>query len=172
MLDARLDRACFAFLVDPEAARQAHNAGVGSTIEVSLGGKTDDLHGAPLELAAYVKTLHDGRLKMLAMVKGASLNLGPMARLVVDGIDIVVASNRSQTFDIGPFLAVGIDVTAYPIVALKSSNHFRAGFQDIAGTIITAHPPGLTTHHVEIFDRVRAPGPLWPIDPAADYAPR
>ena len=81
---------------------------------MSLGGKTDDLHGAPLELTAYVKALHDGRLKMLAMVKGASLHLGPMARLVVDGIDIVVASNRSQTFDIGPFLAVGIDVTTYP----------------------------------------------------------
>lgn len=170
MLDARLEKACFAFLVDPEVARQAHDAGVGSTIDLSLGGKTDDLHGAPLELTAYVKALHDGRLKMLAMVKGASLNLGPMARLVVDGIDIVVASNRSQTFDIGPFLAVGIDVTAYPIVALKSSNHFRAGFQDIAGTIVTADPPGLTTHHVEIFDRVRGPGALWPVDPAAEYA--
>ena len=55
-------------------------------------------------------------------VKGASLHRGRMARLVVDGIDIVVASNRSQTFDVGPFLAVGIDVTTYPIVALKSSN--------------------------------------------------
>ena len=169
MLDAGLEKACFAFLVDPEVARQAHEAGVGSTIAVRLGGKTDHLHGAPLELTAYVKALHDGRLTMLAMVKGASLNLGPMARLVVDGIDIVVASNRSQTFDIGPFLAVGIDVTAYPIVALKSSNHFRAGFQDLAGTIITADPPGLTTHHIEIFDRLRAPGPLWPIDAAAAY---
>ena len=169
MLEARLEKACFAFLVDPEVARQAHEAGVGSTIDVRLGGKTDDLHGAPLQLTAYVKALHDGRLTMLAMVKGASLHLGPMARLVVDGIDIVVASNRSQTFDIGPFLAVGIDVTAYPIVALKSSNHFRAGFQDLAGTIITADPPGLTTHHIEIFDRTRAPGPLWPIDPGAEY---
>ena len=169
MLDARLEKACFAFVVDPEVALQAHEAGVGSTIDVRLGGKTDDLHGAPLELTAYVKALHDGRLTMLAMVKGASLRLGPMARLVVDGIDIVVASNRSQTFDIGPFLAVGIDVTTYPIVALKSSNHFRAGFQDIAGTIVTADPPGLTTHRIETFDRRHAPGPLWPIDPAADY---
>ena len=172
MLEARLEKACFAFLVDPEVARQAHDAGVGSTLDVRLGGKTDDLHGAPLELTAYVKALHDGRLKMLAMVKGASLHLGPMARLVVDGIDIVVASNRSQTFDIGPFLAVGIDVTTYPIVALKSSNHFRAGFQDLAGTIVTADPPGLTTHRIETFERRRAPEPLWPVDPAAEYESR
>ncbi|MFP6824080.1 MAG: M81 family metallopeptidase [Pseudomonadales bacterium] len=170
MLEAKLDKACFAFLVDPEVALQAHKAGVGNSIDVSLGGKTDDLHGDPLELNVYIKALHDGRMKMLAMVKGAPMHLGLMARLVVNGIDIVVASNRSQTFDIGPFLAVGIDVVTYPIVALKSSNHFRAGFQDIAGTIITADPPGLSTHRMETFNRRRAPGPVWPIDAAAEYS--
>jgi len=29
------------------------------------------------------------------------------------------------------------------VVALKSSHHFRAGFQDLATAIITADPPGL-----------------------------
>ena len=34
----------------------------------------------------------------------------------------------------------------------------------------TADPPGLTTHHIEIFDRRRVPGPLWSIDSGAEYA--
>ncbi len=169
MLEAKLERACFGFIVDPEVAAEAHAAGVGTTINVQLGGKYDDLHGEPLALTAYVKALHDGRLVMRAMFKGAGLNLGKMARLVVDGIDIVVASNRSQTFDVAPFLAVGIDVLEYDIVALKSSNHFRAGFTDLAGSIITADPPGLTTHHVEIFPREHALSKLWPIDESASY---
>jgi len=169
MLDAELEKACFAFIVDSTVADQAHEAGVGSTINIKLGAKYDDLHGEPLSLSVYVKALHDGRLVMQAMAKGAPMNLGRIARLVVDGIDIVVASRRSQTFDPGPFEAVGIDVNEYPVVALKSSNHFRAGFQDLAAKIVTADPPGLTTHHIEIFPRENSVSALWPIDEAAEY---
>ena len=164
MLEAKLDNACFGFLVDPEVAGLCHEAGVGARLTVCLGGKYDDLHGAPLELTGYVKSLHDGRVTMRAMFKGSPLNLGPMARLVVDGMDVIVASRRSQTFDIEPFLAVGIDVMKYDYVALKSSAHFRAGFQELAGAIVTADPPGLTTLKLEVFPREHAPGPLWPVD--------
>lgn len=169
ILDAKVPNAAFGFIVDAEVAAQAHEAGVGSMIDVRLGGKTDDLHGDPLELSVYVKALHDGRITMQAMAKGAPLNLGPMARLVVDDFEILVASRRSQTFDPEPFLALGIDVRRLDTIALKSSNHFRAGFQDIAGTIVTADPPGLTTHHIEIFPRQLAPGAMWPIDDNASY---
>lgn len=170
LLDADVSNACFAFIVDPEVAEQAHRAGVGANVTVDLGGKYDDLHGDTLRLDAYVKALHDGRLVMRAMMKGAPMHLGKMARLVVGGLDVVVASRRSQTFDIAPFLATGIDVNDYDIVALKSSNHFRAGFRDVARKIVTADPPGLTTHHIEIFERRNAPGPLWPIDDSANWS--
>ena len=170
MLDAKLEGACFGFIVDAQVAAEAHAAGCGATIEISLGGKYDDLHGAPIATRAYVKSLSDGRLVMQAMSKGARNHLGKMARLVIDGIDVIVASRRSQTFDPEPFLALGIDVSRYRIVALKSSNHFRAGFKDIAGAIVTADPPGLTTHHIEIFPRHRASTRLWPLHAQAQYS--
>ena len=171
MLDAGLEKAAFAFVVDPAVAAQAHAAGVGATISVSLGGKYDEMHGAPLERVVYVKALHDGRLIMRAMGKGSPINLGPLARLIIDGIDVVVGSARSQTFDVGPFEAVGINVADYPIVALKYSNHFRAGFAGIASRIVTADPPGLTTHHIEVFSRAHKPAPMWPLDAGAGYDP-
>lgn len=170
MLQARLGAdACFAFLVDPETAAQAHAAGVGAEINVLLGGKTDDLHGAPVAARAYVKALHDGRVVMQHMFKGAPLKLGLMARLVIDDMDVVVASRRNQTFDQEPFLAVGIDVLKYKYVALKSSNHFRAGFQHLAGAIVTADTPGLTTHKIEVFPRQHTSRRLWPLDDAAEF---
>ena len=161
--------ACFAFVVDPQTAAAAHTAGVGATINVSLGGKTDELHGAPIETEAYVKALHDGRVVMQHMFKGSPLNLGPLARLVIADMDVVVASRRSQTFDQEPFLAVGIDVMKYKYVALKSSNHFRAGFQHLAGAIVTADTPGLTTHKIEVFPRQHTARRLWPLDANACY---
>jgi microcystin degradation protein MlrC len=48
------------------------------------------------------------------------------------------------------------------VVGLKSSQHFRAGFGLLAGAILTADAPGLTTNHVEVFDHPRAGRPLWP----------
>jgi len=173
MLDAGLSNACFGFIVDPETAAQAHSAGVGAELKVQLGGRYDDLHGEPLVLDVYVKALHDGRCTMQAMMRGAPINYGPLARLKVAGyedFDIVVGSRRSQTFDTETFLAVGIDVTQRDIVALKSSNHFRAGFSDLAVAILTADPPGLTTHHVEVFPRQHGARALWPIDDAAEFS--
>ncbi|MCB1684322.1 MAG: M81 family metallopeptidase [Pseudomonadales bacterium] len=171
MLEAGLSGACFGFIVDPEVAAIAHRAGTGATVQIELGGKYDDLHGAPLTLNAYVKALHDGRIRLQAMFKGSPLNLGPLARLQAQGMDIIVASRRSQTFDREPFLAVGIDVEQQQYVALKSSNHFRAGFQELASAIVTADPPGLTTHHIEVFPRLRTQEPLWPTDPDTRFAP-
>jgi microcystin degradation protein MlrC len=114
------------------------------------------------------------------MFRGVRVSYGPMARLQAPrgvggphghGIDIIVGSERSQTFDTEVFLLNGIDVTRYKIVALKSSQHFRAGFTDLAAEIITSDAPGLTTERVEAFERTRPSGPLWPKDPTATYLP-
>jgi microcystin degradation protein MlrC len=103
------------------------------------------------------------------MFRGARWRIGPLARLLVDGIDIVVGSRRSQTFDTEPFLAVGIDVTRYKIVALKSSHHFRGCFQDLAAKIITTDPPGLTTHRINGFARENLRHSVWPLDAETQY---
>lgn len=174
MLDAKLAQrlprgACFGFVVDAITAAQAHAAGVGAEIDIELGARTDDLHGTPIVARAKVRALHDGRLVLQHMFRGAPLKLGPLARLVIDGLDIVVGSRRSQTFDKEPFLAVGIDVMRYDIVALKSSNHFRGCFQGIAQSIVTADPPGLSTHNIGVFPRQATARAFWPVDDRATY---
>jgi microcystin degradation protein MlrC len=171
LLAARPENSAFGFIVDPEVARQAHRAGTGATIEVRLGGKTDRLHGEPIEATARVKLLTDGQFKLRAIAAGSPVDLGPTARLVIDGLDVIVASKRSQTLDAEVFLLHGIDVTRCRIVALKSSNHFRAGFQPLAHRIITADPPGLTTLQVQVFERSRTRRPIWPLDADAEYVP-
>ena len=171
MLDASVADAVYGFIYDPEVAQLAHRAGVGATIDVKLGGKHDDLHGEPIPIRAYVKALTDGCfVYSTPMLAGLKANYGPMARLQVGGLEILVGSARSQTFDHEVFLLHGIDVTRYRIIALKSSNHFRAGFSQLATQIVTADSPGLTTQRTEVFERTRPPGPLWPKDPDAAYS--
>ena len=175
LIDQRAREAVFGFLCDAEAVAACHEAGVGQVIRLRLGGKHDKLHGETVETDAYVKCLTDGRFTLRAMSAGSRVSMGRTARMVLGdrhgGIEVIVTERRAQTFDDAIFRLHGIDVSEYKIVALKSSNHFRAGFRDVAAAIITADAPGLTTTRVEVFDHPRSSRPLWPRDPEADYKP-
>jgi microcystin degradation protein MlrC len=165
MLDAGLDDACLAPLNDPEVARVAHEAGVGSRIEVLLGGKTDSLHGEPLRVNAYVKSLTDGRfVQSSPMWQGLDVDLGPSARLQIDGVDVVVCSMNAQALDEQILILHGIDFKDFKVVGLKSSQHFRAAFEDAAERIITVDSPGLSTLDLSAFEYHRLPRPLYPLD--------
>jgi len=106
------------------------------------------------------------------MFAGVKANLGPSARLVIGNVDVIVTSKRSQTFDAEVFTLHGLDVTTRSIVGLKGSQHFRAGFRDLASAIITADSPGLTTLDVTVFDHPNANRALWPIDPHLEWDPK
>ncbi len=139
----------------------------GATIDVRIGGKTDpDILGAPVEVSAYVKSVTDGQfITQSPMGKGGRANLGKMARLVVGGVDVIVGSESSQTIDSELFLLHGIDVSRYKIVALKSQNHFLAGFEHIAAKIIRCDSPGWTPGNLLTLNYRRISRPIWPLDP-------
>ncbi len=172
MLSAGLTESAFGTVYDPEVAETAHRAGVGATIRVRLGGKHDRLHGDPLDIEVYVKALTDGKFKLsTAMGRGSPVDLGKMARLACGGVDIVVASQRTQVLDPEPFLLHGIDVLRCRIVGLKSSAHFRAGFTGIAKHIVTTDPPGISTSNLPSFPYKRLRRPIYPLDGGAAYTP-
>ena len=103
------------------------------------------------------------------MGRGGKVDLGKMARLVIGGIDVLVSSIRTQTLDDEVFRLHGIDVTRCKIVAIKSSNHFRAGFEPISHAIIRADTPGLVSADLATFDYKRLQRPIWPLDDNATY---
>ncbi|GED69025.1 microcystinase C [Brevibacillus reuszeri] len=169
MLDAKLTNACFGFIYDPEVVQQAYQAGVGATIAIQLGGKTDHLHGEPISVNAYVKCLTDGKfIATTPMGQGGRVNYGKSVRLQIDGIDVVVCSVKSQVLDEQIFQLHGIDVTKYKIVALKSSTHFRAAYEPISAKVITVDSPGLTTLNFRFFKYERVERPIYPLDPITD----
>lgn len=165
MLAAGLNDATFGFIWDPVVAEQAHEAGPGATIDIELGGRTEELHGEPIRTSAYVKSVTDGKfIQQSPMGQGGRIDLGKMARLIIDGVDVIVGSRRSQTLDAELFLLHGIDVMRYKIVAIKSSAHFRAGFEPIAHAIIQADTPGLNSVDLSSFTYHRVNRPIWPLD--------
>jgi microcystin degradation protein MlrC len=169
LLDARPSGAVFCGIRDGDVVSRAQAAGPGATIDVSLGAKTDSLHGAPIAARAYVRSLTDGETVLEAATGGWRYPLGPTALLVIDGVEVIVFTRNVQTLDQTPLLLHGIDPAARRLIALKSSHAFRSGFEQLAGAIITTNPPGLSTVTLEALPRSRSPRPLFPLDPAASY---
>jgi microcystin degradation protein MlrC len=170
MLDARVEQACMLAIRDPATVQQAISAGVGATIEVHLGGKIDHPRGGdPITGEAYVKSISDGRIKGRGVDKGMNWDVGPSVRLITGGIDVVVMAGAVQTFDDSLGRAHGIVAQEYRLVALKSANHFREYYRDIACEIIVADAPGLGAGDVTLFQYTQAPFAVFPHDAAACY---
>jgi microcystin degradation protein MlrC len=130
------------------------------------------LHGDPLDLEVYVKSLTDGRFRLTTpMGRGTPMDLGKMVRVASGGVDLILASGRTQVLDPEPFLLHGIDVTRCRIVGVKSSAHFRAGFEGIAKRIISTDPPGISTSTLSSLPYQRLRRPIYPLDKDAVYSP-
>lgn len=154
MLKRDLPGSAYGFIWDPEVVQQAVAAGVGSCIDCLLGGKTDELHGAPVELkGAYVKTISDGSyINKNPMGYGGCRNMGTTVLLQVGNVGIVVGSVRQQTLDDGPFRIVGIDWQDMRFLALKSAQHFKGWWTGRAKTIIPCESPGIQSADLTVFD--------------------
>lgn len=177
LLDQRVEGGLVA-LCDPEAVRLATAAGVGSTIELSVGGKTDAIHGSPVRVRGRVRSLHDGRWTEDQARHGGRRHNDQGATVVLDGVihqsqaasgssatlTLVLNSKRTPPFSLGQITSLGIDPAAQRMIVVKAAIAYRAAYGPIAGSIIEVDTPGLTANDPRHFDYRSARRPLYPLD--------
>jgi len=162
-------------IFDPESAAKAHEVGVGSVVDLSLGGKSD---GAPLIAQYKVLALGDGEFEGHgAMYGGSRMRLGKVAVLEVvtsqqpsdplaspatyhlpssaSKIQLIVTSVKQQAGDRGVMLHLGINPEDYGILVLKSSVHFQADFREVASEILFVASGGLNVSELSRLDYQR-----------------
>ncbi|MGF6532843.1 microcystin degradation protein MlrC [Paraburkholderia sp. GAS206C] len=146
LLDNGAQDAALGLIWDPEAAAQAHAAGVGATLELALGGRSGTPGDAPFIGTFEVVALSDGRCRYDGpMMHGMQVELGPVACLKIGGVRIAVSSTKAQMLDRNLYRVAGIEPEQMKILVNKSSVHFRADFQPIAHTVLVAKAPGPMT---------------------------
>ena len=146
LLDNGAQDAALGLIWDPEAAAQAHAAGVGATLELALGGRSGTPGDAPFIGTFEVVALSDGRCRYDGpMMHGMQVELGPVACLKIGGVRIAVSSTKAQMLDRNLYRVAGIVPEQMKILVNKSSVHFRADFQPIAHTVLVAKAPGPMT---------------------------
>ena len=164
-------------LWDPDAVQQMMRAGVGATVTLELGGKTDmpsiGRKGEPLTVTGKVKVLSDGEWVVRGpMYHGLTVQMGPTAVLDTGKMQIVVISRHHEPWDRGIFLSVGIDPAYKRYVLLKSRIHYRAGFAPIAKHTITLDGVGVTTSDNSLLKYQNVRRPIYPLDNINEPGPR
>jgi microcystin degradation protein MlrC len=136
-------RAATGVIYDPESAKAAHEAGVGATVRLALGGKSGITGDAPYQEAFVVEKLSDGEFTAPGPYYGGrKMHMGLSACLRIGDVRVVVASHKAQLADQAMYRYVGIEPTDQKILVNKSSVHFRADFEPIAEKLLICAAPG------------------------------
>jgi microcystin degradation protein MlrC len=169
-LKSGLDKVAVAAVWDPEAVATMARAGLGATLTLDLGGKTDmpgvALKGKPLRLTGTVANLADGKWRVEGpMYTGVRVDTGPTAVFRTGGMEIVVTSRHHEPWDTGIFSANGIDPKSRRFLLLKSRIHYRAGFAPLARATFTLDGEGATTSDNSKLAYRNLSRPIYPLDP-------
>ena len=148
-------------LHDPKSAKAAHAAGLGATLNIAIGGGLEGPGQTPHPGPWTVTALSNGSFAGTApMLRSKTVEMGPTAILKQNGVEVLVATIRQQPIHTETFSHLGVDPRARRIVALKSSVHFRAGFQPIAEQVITCASPGTNLADPAEFDFRKLPASI------------
>ncbi len=161
IMDRKIHAAAIASIWDPIAVQFCFAAGIGTTIPLRFGAKSGDGLGDPIDATVEVKGLSAGGTMHFG---GSIARLGRCAAVRLDhDVEVVLAENRVQCYTPDFFRCVGIEPSKKKLLAVKSTNHFRAGFSEISDQFIyvdsgVPYPHDPRTTRYQKLDRE-----IWPI---------
>ena len=159
---------------DPALAAEAHSLGEGARFIARFNRDGGDAFSKPFSAPAMVRGLRDAPVRgRRGIYADNTLELGRCAALQLDGITVVVISNRVQCADPMFFEAFGLAIGAARVVVVKSRGHFRGGFDEFFRheQVVEVDTPGLTSPILSRFAWQYMPRPVLPIDDSANWSP-
>lgn len=170
---ARVDNA-LVILYDPQAVQACIRAGVGETVRLRVGGKTDQLHGSPVALEGRVRLLHDGFfVERQARHGGRFLNNQGLTAVVetAEQHTVILTSLRMAPFSLEQILSLGIEPEWKRILIAKGAIAPRAAYEPVSVRLIEVDSPGITSANPAHFTYHRRRKPMFPFERDAEYDP-
>ncbi|MDH3248286.1 MAG: M81 family metallopeptidase [Acidimicrobiia bacterium] len=164
----------FQSLCDPAAVQACMAAGVGATVELAVGGKTDDRHGEPVSIKGTVRLLDDGRFEDPGATHGGFrfFDTGPRAVVHTDDDHTLMLNSLPMgNPSLQQLVSAGIDPLRQPIIVAKGVHSPRGAFEPIAAQMIWLNTPGCTSADLSTLTYRHRRRPMYPFEPDAMYEP-
>ncbi|MCA9084454.1 MAG: M81 family metallopeptidase [Planctomycetaceae bacterium] len=157
-------------VVDAPAVQKAIAAGIGSTIQVTLGGTHDPNRFTPLEVQGRVRLLSDGKFRSESF--GEEWYAGATAVLQVDNFTMVVSSRAVNLYDRSFFLAHGQNPQRFDAVVIKSPHCQPHMYADWCTKMVNVDADGSSSANLPRLGHTRCPRPIFPLDADVSFEPR
>jgi len=154
--------------IDPALVGQATELGVGAEFDAVFNHE-ESQYSRRYRARAKVLKLTDGHgVGRRGIVRGRQFTLGAtcLLELAESGLRVVVASLRRQLAEPAMLEMHGIDIGQAHHVIVKSSVHYRGGFDEFFtdDRIHDVDSPGLTSVDLAQFAFTKLPRPVLPLD--------
>ena len=146
-------KSAFIQLYDPETAMKAYDAGVGATVTLDVGGKSDPMYGPPVTITG-----------MVSVVSKEGDHWHPAARVDINGVTILLNTKRIGPNDQTNVRAMGIYPEKYRMTVCKGAFAFRPQYPPDIYNYIMSATPGFTSPDLTTFTWKRIPRPIYPLD--------
>lgn len=167
-------RDLFHSLCDPPAVERCRAAGVGATVSLDVGARTDDLHGDPVHVTARVRHLDDGRFEDPGVTHGGFrfFDAGPRALLDTDdGHHVLLTSRPMGNTSRAELTSAGLVPEEIQVIVAKGVQSPRGAYEPIAAEMIQLSTPGCTSADLSALTYRHRRRPMFPFEPEATYAP-
>ncbi len=168
-------RNLFHSLCDPDAVRACRSSGVGSSITLQVGARTDALHGHPVTVTGRVRHLDDGRFEDAGVTHGGFRFFAAGDRALLetdDGHHILLTSRPMGNTSLAELTSVGLDPATLQVIVAKGVHSPRGAYQPIAAEMIQLNTGGCTTADLSSLRYHRRRTPMFPFEPSTAYEPR
>lgn len=159
-------------LADPESMRACMAAGIGATLTLNVGGKTDHLHGAPVRVTGRVKSLHDGKYEERAARHGG-VRWGDQGLTAVLEVQpdpdrqasyVVLTEIRCAPMSLHQLQSVGIEPAYMKILTVKAAIAWKAAYEPVMSGFVFADTPGATAVNPKRWTYKKARQNLWGLE--------
>lgn len=164
----------FGCLYDPESVRACQQAGVGNRLSLHAGGRTDHLHGVPIECTVTVISLHDGKFRESKPRHGGitDFDQGPTAICRTDaGLTLMLTSRRMVPFSLQQLYSCELDPRNFRVLVAKGVNAPLAAYSEVCDQCIRVNTGGSTCADLSRIDYQHRRRPMFPFEADADYVP-
>jgi microcystin degradation protein MlrC len=158
----------FVCIFDPEAVKQCERAGIGATCKLSIGGKTDDQHGAPISMTIRVDALCDGAFHEAIPRHGGMTHFDQGRTALVRTNDtmltVMLTSRRMVPFSLRQLTALGVEPRQFRILVAKGVNAPIAAYREVCDRFLQVNTCGGTCADLRRLEFHHRRTPLFPFE--------
>ncbi|MBS0211233.1 MAG: M81 family metallopeptidase [Planctomycetes bacterium] len=157
----------FVCLYDPAAYELAQAAGLDARVTLSIGGKTDALHGSPLTAEFTVGRFAEGKFSEPNPRHGGivNFNMGPTAIVTTDaGLTVMITSRRCAPMSLNQLVSCGLDPGSFRYLVAKGVHAPVAAYREVCRHLIRVDTPGVTSADLRRLEYHHR-RPMYPFEP-------